>query len=295
MKTLVFALCLIACEAVFATAVYNPLGALVGGEREFSIAQKWLQQEREYEGNAVILDERDYSSWATSLGIGLGIWRGFSARVETEFTYNGELKKSFASSVPLSNQSIKYSGPSFVGLQLQYYSARKDLVFEVFGKTYVERARERNSSIGSTNGGMGLKYLHHIDQLSVYGRAFVQVNGKRRIFRVDGEREITDPYTKFGNELNFRYDFSNIWLTLGGHFLLATDFVTRSASYNRSSDKGFGVGGIFEVGYHNKSWGLRAWHKRSSEVFNVIPEESSEQREFEIEDQNSGVELTWRW
>lgn len=295
MKRIILCLGIIACSNIIASEIHNPLGVLVGGEREFTIAQKWLQQEREYEGNSGILDERDYASWATNVGIGFGIWRGFSVKAKTEFTFSGELKKSFNSSIPLENQKVDYSGPSYIALSLQYYSSRKELVFEVFGETYIERARDRNSSIGSTNGGMALKYLHQLESLAIHGKVFVQVNGKRRVYRSDGEREITDPYTKFGNELNFRYDFNHLWLNLGGHFFLATDFVTRSPSYNRSSDKGFGVGGIFEIGYRNGAWGIRSWHKRSSDVFNVIPEESSEQREFEIEDQSSGVELTWRW
>lgn len=276
--------------------VFNPLGILVGGEREFSIAQKWLQQEREYEGSTRILDERDYSSWATNIALGLGVWRGFSIKVDTEFAYGGELRKSFDPALGFANQRIRYSGLRWLGLNLQYYSNRKNLVFELYGKSYLfNKARERNASIGGSDAGFALKYLHDLKLLTMHGRLFTEVNGKKRTFRVDGEREIVDPYTKFGNEINFRYSFSHIWLSLGGHFLLATDFVTRSPSYNRSSDKGFGVGGIFEIGYQNKSWGARIWHKRSSEVFNVIPEESSEQREFEIEDQNSGVELLWRW
>lgn len=295
MKTIVFALCLIACNAAFATEIYNPLRVLVGGEREFVIAQKWLQQEREYEGNTTILDERDYSSWATNVGVGFGIWRGFSVKVESEYAYGGELRKTFDSSLGFSNQHIRYSGLRWLGLTLQYYSSKKDLVFELYGRSNILQARERNASLGGSDAGFALKYLHSLSSLTLHGRLFAEVNGKKRTFRVDGERETVDPYTKFGNELNFRYDFSRFWVTLGGHFLLATDFVTRSPSYSRSSDKGFGVGGVFEIGYQNKTWGVRTWHKRSSEVFNVIPEESSEQREFEIEDQNSGLELTWRW
>src|SRR5690606_26059139 len=124
----------------------NPQRILVGGEREFTIAQKWLQQEREYEGNTTVLDERDYSSWATNIGVGFGIWRGFSIKLDMEAAYAGVLRKTFDPSLGFSNQRIHYSGLRYVGLLFQYYSAKKDLVFEVYGKSSLFNGRERSAA-----------------------------------------------------------------------------------------------------------------------------------------------------
>ncbi len=292
MRVLVFLLMpSLACAA----ELFNPMGVLSHAQMEFRVAQSWYQQEREYEAGPTILDERDYRSWLTRLEFGVGLWNGFSLRTNLVAAFDGEFKKSFDPSLSLRNQSTSYGGLQSVGAHLQYYSTTKQLAFEIYGEHGLFDARERNASIGGANAGMAFKYLHLIGHSSIYGRLFLDIAGKKRVWRLDSEREIVDPYAKFGNEINLRRDFGRFWVMLGGHFLLATDFVTRSPSYTRNSDKGFGLGGILEVGANFKNWSVRTWHTRSSEVFNVIPEEPSLQAEFEIEEQNSGLEVAWSW
>lgn len=278
-----------------ASMPFHPMGLLDHGEVELKISEAWVQQEREYENESLVLDERDYQSLHSRLEIGLGLWDRFTFRGGLKVATNGELRKRFDSSIPLNDDFTTYEGIRSISASLQYYSQEKQLAFEVYAESGLPRARETNASLGGTNAGMAFKYLHELSWVTIFGHIFVQVDGKKRTWRLDGEREVLDPYTKFGNELNFRFDFNHFWVRIGGHFMLTTDFVTRSPSLNRHSDKGFGPGGIFELGLQYPKWAIRIWHERSGEVFNVIPEEPNLQYEFELEEQSSGLELSWHW
>lgn len=295
MKSRIFVAFLALMPCAQGTEIFNPLNVLNAGEREVVISQKWQQQEREYEISTRILDERDYSSLATNISAGFGLFRSFSVRLGAEIAYAGELNKTFDSSVGFQNQKIDFWGPRFLWAKFQYYSEVKKLAFELYGKTLSLKAKDTNASLGGTDAGMAFRYLYSHGRLDLFGKLFVEVEGKKRLTRYDGERETTDPYTKFGKEINLRANFGKFWTMIGGHFLLATDLVTRSPSYNRSSDKGFGVGGIIEMGWNEGPWALKAYHLRGGEVFNVISEEASLQREYEIEFQTIAMELAWRW
>lgn len=279
----------------WASTIYNPLDVLVANEREVRLTQKWVQFEEEYELNTLILDERDYSHWISALNVGFGFFDGLTVRIGAEMAYSGVLRKTFDPSVNFQNQRIYYKGPHAGTVSLQYYSNKKDLAFELFTHSSVFRAHETNASLGGTDAGMNFKYRHQIGHTDIFGKLFTLVEGKKRQRRFDGENEVVDPYTKFGNEINVRRNINKFWIMLGGEFLLATDFVRRSRSYNRSSDNGFGVGGVFEIGWREPSWAIKVWHSRGSESFNVISEEPADQREFEIERQTSAMEFTWRW
>src|SRR5690606_7578056 len=202
MKTLILILLLPAM--VFATEINNPLNVLSSDELEIKFIQKWNQQEKEYEDANQILDERDYSTWISKLQVGLGFWQGISIRLGTEMVYGGVLRKTFAPGSTFTNQQIDYRGLRSGSLSLQYYSPQKDLAFELYGETSILRARENNGSLGGTDAGMKFKYRHHIGHTDIYGSIFTEVEGKKRQRRYDGEKEVIDPYTKFGSDINFR-------------------------------------------------------------------------------------------
>lgn len=292
---IIFVLMLAFLPSAWASNIYNPLDVLVANEREVRLTQKWVQLEEEYELNTVVQDERDYSHWLSALNVGFGFFDGLTIRIGAEMVYSGILRKTFDPSVNFQNQRILYKGPHAGTFSLQYYSKKKDLAFELFTRSSVLRARETNASLGGTDAGMNFKYRHQIGHTDIFGKLFTIVEGKKRQRRFDGENEVVDPYTKFGNEINIRRNIKKFWVMLGGEFSLATDFVTRSRSYNRSSDNGFGVGGVFEMGWREPGWAIKVWHRRGSESFNVISEEPADQREFEIERQASAMEFSWRW
>lgn len=295
MKCFLFLIMIQVIPCVHATNVFNPLHVLTADEREITFTQKWRQSEEEYETGERILDERDYSEWTSAIGAGIGALDGLTFRIGAEFSYSGVLRKNFDSSLPFQNQHVQYSGPRQGMGSIQYYSKDKDLAFELYVNSSLLHAKDTNASIGGTDAGMKFKYRHQIGHTDIYGELFTEVEGKKRLWRIDGDVETVDPYTKFGNNIFFRRNFEKLWVMLGGHFLLATDYITRSNNYNRTTDNGFGVGGIFELGWREVDWGVRVWHQRSSKSFNVISENINEIKEFEIEQQVSGLELSWRW
>lgn len=276
-------------------SLFHPFDQLSEGQKDFRFAQKWIQKEKEYEIVGRVEDERDYSSWATRVQLGFGVWPGLTFRIGGEYAYEGVLRKTFDPSLTFANERVQYKGMRHLSLSAQYFSEKKNLAFELYAKANPFHSKDTNDSLGGYDEGMAFKYLHHFENFLVYGKVFVEISGKKRLVRYDGIREITDPYTKFGNELNIRHDFGSMWVSLGGHFLLTTDLVTRSSNYNRSSDKGFGIGGTLELGLDRRTWGMRLWHSRSSEVFNVINDDPGAQTEYEIEAQDSGLEVSWFW
>src|SRR5690606_20803630 len=111
MKSRILAAFLMLMPSAQSSEIFNPLNVLNAGEREVVISQKWQQQEREYEISTRILDERDYTSLATNISAGFGLFRSFSVRLGAEIAYAGELNKTFDTSLGFQNQKIDFWGP----------------------------------------------------------------------------------------------------------------------------------------------------------------------------------------
>ncbi|MBH47482.1 MAG: hypothetical protein CME71_04870 [Halobacteriovorax sp.] len=259
----------------------------------YDLSSRWHILEREYEDNSSVIDEREYSSLLNRFAMTKSIVSSLSYGGAVNVEVFGTQKKSFLQPGPLTSGELKYRGVRSLELYSQYLNLNRNIAFKIHLEGTLQDGRERNASLGGYNGSFTFKYLHELGALKIGGKIFSAVVGKKRIYRQDGEREISDPYNQFGKELSVLYEFERITLSLSGHFLLATDYVIRSPSYTRSSDKGFGVGGKLSATYHFKQSDLTLWHDRANQVFNVITVDPNLQHEYEIEEQSSGVGFRW--
>src|SRR5690606_12673027 len=143
----------------------------------------WVQLEKEYEVTGKVQDERDYSSWVSHIQVGFGVWPNLTIRLGAEYAYEGVLRKTFDSSIPISNSRIQLKGSKSFNFSAQYYSEKKDLALEIYARANPLHAKETNASLGGYDEGFAVKYLHRIDDLSVYGKVFVEISGKKRSVR----------------------------------------------------------------------------------------------------------------
>tara|TARA_R110000868_G_scaffold103710_5_gene285449 strand:+ start:19573 stop:20460 length:888 start_codon:yes stop_codon:yes gene_type:complete len=265
----------------------------IADEIIYDFSSRWKILEREYEDNSRVIDEREYSSLLNRLAFTKSIVKSLSYGAAINVEVLGEQKKSYLEPGPLTSGVVKYNGVRSLELYSQYLNLNRHIAFEIHLEGTLQDARERNASLGGYNGSFNFKYLHELGALKIGGKIFSSVIGKKRVYRQDGEREISDPYNQFGKELTVVYEFENMTVSLSGHFLLATDYVIRSPSYTRNSDKGFGVGGELKIIYHFNGSDLYLWHDRANQVFNVITTDPGLQHEYEIEEQSSGVGFRW--
>tara|TARA_R110000868_G_scaffold187715_3_gene430264 strand:- start:2341 stop:3213 length:873 start_codon:yes stop_codon:yes gene_type:complete len=263
------------------------------GTSVLDLSTRWKIEEREHEDNTRVIDEREYSFLLSRLAFKKTIVDSLSFGAAINYSLFGTHKKMFAEPSLLNTGEIDFYGLRSIELQSQYLSTDKNLALEIHLEGTLQRARERNASLGGFDGKLIFKYLHELGNFQIGGKLFSSVIGKKRVFRKDGEREIVDPYNQFGNELTLISHFSNWTISLSGHFLLATDYVVRSPSYTRSSDKGFGVGGKLNFAYSFNAKEISFWHERSNQVFNVITIDPSQQFEYEIEEQSTGLGFKW--
>lgn len=212
---------------------------------------------------------------------------------------DGELSKEYSSTFNIPKQYIQYKGFHAAELFYQEHLKTTDkdnqMALELRVKGSPINGKESNNTYEGKDIGIALLYSHlHENEWRIYGDLRASVIGSKKVTRSDGELETVDAFSQFGNLLGVQWLKNKYWFEANALFYLTTDYISRSVNYSRVTDKGFIIGGKILFGYYIKpNVTFTIEHLRQGQNFNVIAEETIEDKEFEIETQYTQLGLTW--
>lgn len=277
----------------------HPFYLLSKGEFTVEAKAGLFMEEFEFEKAKVVQDLFEYEHNFYHLGSIIGFSGNRQIGLEASFNDRGDLDKTYSPTLNLQTQNVAYKGFHALEVFFQQHfetdSEKNKLAFEVRTKGSPFKGKETNNTYSGKDIGFNLRYSHlHSDDWRIYGSIHAEVVGKKKIRKYDGELEVTSPYSEFGSLIGVQWLMGKFWMDLNGLFYLTTDYNTISSSYSRLTDKGFIIGGRFQMGYRlGPKTIVTATHQRQGSNFNVITEDTSQETEFEIETQFSQLGVTW--
>jgi hypothetical protein len=277
----------------------HPFYLLKPGEFTLSAKAGLFAEEHEYEVAKVVQDLFEYNHNFYKLASTIGIPGQRQFGLELSALADGELSKEYSPTFNIPKQYIQYKGFHAIEFFYQEHLKTTDednqLAFEVRLKGSPLNGKEANNTYQGKDIAIALLYSHlHDNEWRIYGTLKASVIGKEKVTRSDGELETVDAFSQFGNLLGVQWLQNKYWLEANALFYLTTDYISRSVNYNRITDKGFIVGGKILFGYYirpNITFTIE--HLRQGQNFNVIAEQTSEDKEFEIESQYTQLGVTW--
>lgn len=256
-------------------------------------------EEHEYEVAKVVQDLFDYKHNFYKLGSTIGLPGQRQFGMEFSALGDGELSKEYSPSFNIPKQYIQYKGLHAIEVFYQEHLKTTDednqMALEIRLKGSPLKGKEANNTYQGKDIGIALLYSHlHKNEWRIYGDLSASIIGRKNMNRADGQLETVDAYSQFGNLLGVQWLQNKYWFEANALFYLTTDYISRSVDYNRVTDKGFVIGGKILFGYYIKpNMTFNIEHFRQSQNFNVIAEETIEDKEFEIETQYTQLGLTW--
>jgi hypothetical protein len=304
MKTfLSFIILLILQTHVFAaTDIAHPFHFLAPEEVEVTFRSGFFREEHEYEKAKVVQDLFKYKHYAHKIALLTPFLTSFSGKrqigFEIAFNDHGRLTKMYSPSTGFPNESFTYKGFQYLEIFYQEYLKTKDekskMALELRLKGSPLNGKETNNTAQGKDFAISFLYSYDHNEWRVFGKLTSEVIGRKKIQKFDGNREVINTYSKFGNRIGFQWLQNKYWFETSGHFALTTDYNSRSSNYNRLTDKGFGLGAKFLLGIHlTPELILTLDHSRESLNFNVITEVFAESTEFEIEKDETQLGVTW--
>lgn len=212
---------------------------------------------------------------------------------------DGQLSKEYSPTFNIPKQYVEYKGFHAIEFFYQEHLKTTDednkMAFEVRFKGSPLNGKEANNTYQGKDISIALLYSHlHADEWLIYGTLESSIIGRKKMLRADGEIETVDAFSQFGTLLGVQWLQNQYWLEANALFYLTTDYISRSVNYSRITDKGFIIGGKILLGYFIKpNVTFTIEHVRQGQNFNVIAEETSEDKEFEIETQYTQLGITW--
>lgn len=276
----------------------HPFYLLKDNETQLRFRTGPFREEHEFEKANVVQDLFQYDHWLQSLE---GVFKLHGDRqigVGLEVLTFGKLTKDYSSTLNIPSQSIDYGGFHAANFFFQEHIPTKNdknkLAFEIRLKGSPLAGEEKTNTYHGLDVSLSYLYSHQHDEWLVYGDLQADIIGGKSIRKENGEIEVINPYSRFGNLLGLQWKWNKFWINLDGHFYLTTDYNSSSPSYTRLTDKGFVAGGSLLFGYKfDNEFYMTLSHERHSSVFNIITESTTEGTEFEIETEQSLVEGVW--
>jgi len=277
----------------------HPFYLLESGQFTLDLKGGLFMEEFEYEKAKVVQDLFEYKHEFYKLGTIVGLPQNRQFGIEFSFNANGDLDKKYAPALNLQRQDIPYKGfhayDFFIQQHFEVENSKNKLAFELRTKGSPLKGKETNNTYSSKDFSFSLLYSHlHSDDWRLYGTVHTGIIGKKKVYKYDGEIEVTSPYSLFGSLIGIQRLMGKFWLDLNGIFYLTTDYNSVSPSYTRLTDKGFIIGGKLTAGHYlTPNSIITLTHQRQGANFNVITEDTSQETEFEIETQISQLGVTW--
>lgn len=277
----------------------HPFYLLKPGEFTLSAKAGLFIEEHEYEVAKVVQDLFDYNHNFYKLASTIGLKGERQIGIEVSATADGEVAKEYSASFHIPKSYVQYKGLHAIEVFYQEHFNTHDeedkLVFEVRTKGSPLNGKETNYTYQGKDIGIALLYSHlHNDEWRIYGDVRSTIIGKKKVTRYDGVLETTDAYSQFGTMVGVQWLQNKYWLEANGLFYLTTDYISQSRDYSRMTDKGFVIGGKALFGYYIKpNITFTIEHVRQGSNFNVITEDTIEEKEFEIETQYTQLGVTW--
>lgn len=284
-----------------ATAVKDaahPFYLLEKGKTSLSLLTGHYFEEEEYEKGGIVQDLFEKENMNYRLESLLGLEGKRQIGMNTEWESHGELSKVYSPTLNIPAQKNKYSGFHFYEFFLQEHLTTKNpknkLAFELALKGSSIKGNESRSSYAGHDIALAYHYSHDHDEWRVYGNIRAEIIGDKNVVKSNGEREVINAYSLFGNKLGLQWMDDIFWADLSALFYLTTDYNSSSPSYTRLTDKGFVIGGRILLGHKLSSDSfLTLEHVRQSSSFNVITESTTEGTEFEIESELTRLGVKW--
>jgi hypothetical protein len=295
-------LLIIPLQVFASTEIAHPFHFLAPGETEITFRSSFFREEHEYEKAKVFQDLFKYKHYAYKIALLTPFLTSFSGKrqigFETASNDHGRLTKIYAPSTGLPNESFTYKGFQYLEIFYQEYLKTKDekskMGLELRLKGSPLNGKETNNTAQGKDFSISFLYSYDHNDWRIFGKLTSEVIGRKKIQKFDGNREVVNTYSKFGNRIGFQWLQNKYWLEASGHFALTTDYNSKSSNYNRLTDKGFGLGAKFLLGINlTPDLILTLDHSRESLNFNVITEVFDESTEFEIEKDETQLGVTW--
>lgn len=277
----------------------HPFYLLKPGEFTLSAKAGLFMEEHEYEVANVVQDLFEYNHNFYKLASRIGLKGQRQIGIELSATADGEVAKEYSPSFNIPKSYVQYKGfhaaEIFFQEHLETHNEKNKLAFEIRFKGSPIKGKEVNNTYQGKDIGIALLYSHlHSNEWRIYGDVRATIIGRKKVTRYDGVLETTDTYSQFGPMVGIQWLKDKCWFELNGLFYLTTDYISRSVDYSRVTDKGFVIGGKLLGGYYiNPNLTFTIEHVRQGSNFNVITENTIEEKEFEIETQYTQLGLTW--
>lgn len=255
-------------------------------------------EEHEFEKAGVIQDLFENEHWSQNIE---GLFKLHGPRqIGLGFSFQafGKLKKEYSPTLGLPSESISYGGfhaaTLFFQEHLQTKNEKNKMAIELRLKGSPLAGRERTNTYSGLDVSLSYLYSHQHDEWLLYGDLQADVIGAKKIRKNNGEKEIINAYSRFGNLIGLQWKQQKFWINLEGLFFLTTDYNSNSPSYTRLTDKGYVVGGTLLFGHTiSPDLTITLSHTRHSSVFNVITESTTDGTEFEVEVEHTQLEGVW--
>ena len=286
------------CAIESGTDLAHPFYLLRPGQFSMSAQSGYFIEENEFDKAKVTQDLFEYDHFFYRLGSVFGVHGNRQVEINMEAQSNGTLYKRYSPGLNLPVQDVYYHGFHSVEVKLQQHfvtdSDKDGLMFQLKFKGSPLKGKETNNTYQGKDLALSLFWSHRHNQYRAYGEIHSEVLGKKIITQDNGDIETIDAYSQFGTMLGGQILNEKFWLEGIALFYLATDYNSRSRTYNRITDKGFVVGGKFLIGYYiNPKTTLTIEHYRGGKNFNIVTESTTEATDYEIELQYSQLGVTW--
>lgn len=242
--------------------------------------------------------EREQNSVQQSFLYGLNdetaLWGGVS------YVINAQRDRKYDQDVNLLEMNSDFEGLEFleVGVLRRFSELESEGIKQMMvlkARSGLSRGADDKASLGGVEARASYIFSFNHSWGDIIGSLNAEYFGKKKLDRVDGERQETLPYSSFSFWVGPRFEWGAFYFGALGGFGLMTDFNIESPSYNRSSDSGFLTRGALMMGYDFGRWGLDLNYEVGSDVFNKTGEDrEGDKIDFELETQKIGLAVLWK-
>ncbi len=265
----------------------------------FKAENAYFEEEHEYEKAKIVQDLFEYTHWSHKFEALFGIKGERQAGISLQAVTNGKLYKEYSATLNIPKENFGYHGFHAIEVYYQEHfkteSDKNKWAVEFRFKGSPLNGKETNYSYSGKDFSMSLHYSHLHQDIRFYGELHTKVFGREKTRKFNGELEVVNAYSEFGNTIGLQWLKGDFWYEFNALFSLTTDYHSSSPSYTRLTDKGFVTGGKLLVGYRmTEKSTISLEHVRSGANFNVIADTANANgTEFEIETQYSQLGVTW--
>lgn len=279
------------------TDIAHPFYLLKADQIVLEVKNSYFEEEHEYEKAKVVQDLFENTHWSHQLSALFGLSGQRQVGFSLHALSNGKLYKEYSPSLNLPSENLNYHGLHAVEVYFQEHfkteSNKNKLAIEFHFKGSPLKGKETNNTYSGKDFSMSLHYSHLHNDLRFYGELKSQVYGRKKTKKFNGEIEIINSYSEFGNSIGLQWLKGDFWYEAELLFALTTDYHSNSLTYDRFTDKGFVTGGKLLLGYRlTPQSSVWVEHLRRGASFNVISG-TANATEFEIETQYTQLGIKW--